>query len=334
MSPQEAYQILYDRLMGFDRLLLTTHRNPDPDGLGAEIALYNLLLEKGKGVVVLNNDPLPYRLQFLDKSRIAYNMKENAVDFIGNDIHVVMLDNSDVSRTGEVQRFVKEDKSNLTIIDHHDKKEPDYISEFQFPGVSSIAEVAYELFMISGAKMNLSVATGIYTGIVSDTGHFRFRKTTARTHEIAAHMLNEGVRPDFISEKLLFNSPSGKLKLKQLLYSTLETNLDENIAYFRLHWSDLARVGISYDDLDGVVNELIEIATIRVGILFTEREPGKTKVSIRSKADDDMLPVVSEYGGGGHKNACGATLSMAVGTAIHEVIPLVERELQKTGKQN
>lgn len=328
MAQEEHYRSLIDILSGKDRILITTHKNPDADGLGAEVALYHYLRFLNKEVYICNQEPAPANLSFLDPSEVVRSLKEKPEGPPGQDFFVVSVDNSDVKRMGDVARYVNEDLSNLVVIDHHDNSRPDYKTYFQFPEKGSSCEIIYEILRVANFSVDLPVAMALYTGIVSDTGSFRFKKTKPQTHRIAAELLEQGIHAEEVSEALFFNSPLGKLKIRQILYSRLETDDSHRIAWFKISYTDIEPRGLSFEDMEGIVNELIEPMSVRVGIIFAEKEPSVTKVSIRSKGKLSMVETVEPYGGGGHKNACGATLQKGLDEAIAEFLPVVKKQLQ------
>ena len=332
MSESDFYRRLLDRLKSLDTFLLTTHRKADPDGLGAELGLDHLLREMGKDCVIINPDPLLDKYRFIDK--------ENRVsDFFGHtnagslsSRTVVVLDNSDLDRTGDVKRFIRDDLSNLLVIDHHDGAHPDYHTYFQNPDIGSTSELIFELYEAAGMDIPLHVAEAIYAGIVADTGHFRYRKTRPRTHRIAAKLLEVGVDTARLADQLFAVAPVGRLHLKRKLYSQFQLNKEETVGWFKIRREDVDELGMSFDDLDGIVNELIEPDKIKVGLLFTQREPRLTRVSVRSRGDVNMLPAVEPYGGGGHKNACGATIQLDLENAVKEFIPIAAACVKASGE--
>lgn len=320
MTPSQRVELLLKRLLDSDRFLLTTHRTPDPDGLGAEIALQYLLRARGKDAIIVNPEPVPGKIQFVDPEARAIDFKSVADKSILENRTVTVLDNSDLGRIDGLGAYVNPDQSNLIIIDHHDGMKPDYVINFAFPEMGSSCEVVYELFEHAGLEPDEAVAKSLYAGIVADTGNFRYRKTSARTHEIAARLMRFGINPAVVAENLFENSPLARLLLKKRLYSSLVIE-QGRLAYFTARKTDLQELALTNDDLDGVVNELIESEAVQAGILFTEREPGVTKVSVRSRGSVDMLDSVRKFGGGGHKNACGATIFKDLESAVNDFIP-------------
>ncbi|MBL8021464.1 MAG: bifunctional oligoribonuclease/PAP phosphatase NrnA [Leptospirales bacterium] len=313
-------ELLLQRLMEEEKFLLTTHRTPDPDGLGAELGLLHLLKCKGKDAIIMNSEPVPVKMRFVDPENLAADMKSLKDKSVIEGRLIVVVDNSDLKRIDDLQAYVREDKSNLVIIDHHDGMLADNRIMFAFPSTGSSCEVVFELMSLAGVEPTESVARSLYAGIVADTGNFRYRKTDSRTHEIAAKLMRFGINPADVAEKLFENSPLARLLLKKKLYAGMVIE-QGRLAYFKIRKSDIIELGLSLDDLDGVVNELIESDDIQAGILFTEREAQQTKVSVRSRGSINMLASVEKYGGGGHKNACGATIPMDLETAIADFIP-------------
>jgi phosphoesterase RecJ-like protein len=225
-----------------------------------------------------------------------------------------------VSRTGEIQKYANADE--LFAIDHHDSSGGDSSRIFQDSSVGSTSEIIYELIELSGLELTSAVANALYAGIVADTGYFRFGKTRARTHEIAGKLLDHGVHPPDIAEKLYNSAPAARLYIKKILYNNLTVLAKDKVAYFHVKQSDFEDMDLNTDDLSGIVNELIEPLEIQAGILFTERSSRTIRVSVRSKGNTNMLPAVIRYGGGGHKNACGATILLDLESAIKEFIPI------------
>lgn len=313
---------LLRRLLEGNHFVLTTHRNADPDGLGSEIGLDYLLRSLGKVSVIVNQEPLPERYTFMDPEYRILSYDEINPDDL-REHTIVFLDNSEMERAGLVTNLIRPDRSNLIVIDHHDSTHMDHKTYFQNPEIGSTSEIVYELLEGSSISLPQNIASAIYTGIVEDTGHFKYGKTRARTHEIASHLLDFGINPQQIADRLQGKKPVEHLFLRRLLYNNMFFNEQKNIAWFQVRRREVEELGLTFDDLDGMVNELLEPEQIRVSILFTEREEHLTRVSIRSRKGVDMIPAVVQFGGGGHKNACGATIQLDLEHAVREFIPVV-----------
>ena len=314
------FQTLIDTLLKNDRFIITTHTHPDPDGIGALLGVTHLLRSGGKDVLSIIQEPLTKRLRFLDPERIIKDIKFYINDNDLYDRTVVLVDTYEPNRVGDIAKFIHSDKSNLLVIDHH-QFEADYLKYFIFPERGSTAEIVYEVLSQAGLEIPILYARAIYAGIVTDSGGFRFAKTTPRTHQIAGELLKTGIRPEEVSEFLYNQSPLTRLIARKELYRNVSIISDQGLAYFKIKKEDLDAIGAAFEDIDGLVNELLEVDAIRAGILFTERAPLVTKVSVRSKASYNMLPAVSAFMGGGHKNACGATIEKDLEEAIKLFLP-------------
>ncbi|MCB1168725.1 MAG: bifunctional oligoribonuclease/PAP phosphatase NrnA [Leptospiraceae bacterium] len=311
-------------------IIITTHRGPDPDGLGAEIGLNYLLLKLGFDSRIINHDEAPEKLSFiLEGHKIDtfdhVDAREGRERLRGRT--VISVDNSDPDRIGDVAFLLNPDHSNLVIVDHHDGAAPDFERTFQDPDCASSCELVYRLYEAAGQAIPPEIALALYAGIVADTGHFRYGKTTPETHRIAARLLETGIRPERVAEGLFNSQPLGRLELKKKLYQSLKFSNDRSIAYFSIRRDDVFKLGLDFDHMDGVVNELLEPGSIKAAVLFSERERNRTRISVRSRSDVDVLGAVQQYGGGGHKNACGATLDSPLDSAIAEFIPVLQAQI-------
>ncbi len=325
MENREFFEKLLARICRDERFILTTHRSPDPDGLGAELALRYLLRERfNKDVEIVNHDPISERFRFLDQARVSRALDQvNPVSLVGRT--VIMVDNSDLDRCGNVRQFIQDDHRNLVIIDHHDGIQSDYEVQFQNPSIGSTSEVVYELFELTETVPTLEVARGLYAGLIADTGHFRYRKTRPRSHQIAARLLQLSVDPPSVAEQLFDSFAVERLLLKRELYRRLEMNEKRNIAWFRIRKSDFETLNGTAEDIEGVINELLEPGDVKIALLFSQRDVELTRVSVRSKGDVDMLPAVAYFGGGGHRNAGGASIHMGLDEAIKAFLPQAEK---------
>tara|TARA_B100001939_G_scaffold348231_1_gene374547 strand:+ start:18311 stop:19276 length:966 start_codon:yes stop_codon:yes gene_type:complete len=311
-------------------IIITTHRGPDPDGLGAEIGLNYLLLKLGFDSRIINHDEAPEKLGFiLEGHKIEtfdqVDAREGRERLRGRT--VISVDNSDPDRIGDVGFLLNKDHSNLVIVDHHDGAAPDFERLFQDPNCASSCELVYRLYEAAGQEIPQEIALALYAGIVADTGHFRYGKTTPETHRIAARLLETGIRPEKVAEGLLNNQPLGRLEVKKKLYQNLRFSKGKTIAFFSIRRDEVHKLGLEFDHLDGLVNELLEPGSVKAAVMFSERDRERTRISVRSRSDVNVLPAVQKYGGGGHKNACGATVDSPLDSAIAEFIPVLQAQV-------
>lgn len=290
-----------------DNYIITTHIKSDADGIGAELSLSYLLTNIQKTNVILNPDEVREKLKFIDtESKIKYYDSNTTVKVPENPT-VVIVDNSDIGRIGDVQNYLKEDKSNLIVIDHHNElEESPWL--YAFPEVGSTSEIIFELLQMSNVKLNYDTAVAIYMGILMDTGQFRYNKTRPRTHEIAAKLLEFGFPTEDLSRKIFENTPIDTLYLKRDIYSTIVVYHESHFVTISITREMLDKYNFTNNPSEHVINDLLGPADIYMVASFTELDNGKVKISLRSKGNYNICSIAKEFSGGGHTNAAGATV--------------------------
>ncbi|MBE7413282.1 MAG: bifunctional oligoribonuclease/PAP phosphatase NrnA [Leptospiraceae bacterium] len=327
MSDKQKFELLFQKLSSFNDFLLTTHSNSDPDGIGSEIGLYYLLTKLGKSVRILNPDKTPEKYTFMDpQCRITYIDPDRMTNFYDSST-VVILDNSDLKRIGEVQNFIKKDLSNLIAIDHHD--EVDYYSGlFLFSDIGSTAEIVCELFEIAGIEPDYTSALALYLGIVMDTGQFKYSKTRPRTYEIASKLVRHNFPVEEILRKLYEDYPYERLFLKRDIYQTLSVEPENGLASVVVTHEVLKKYKNSNGLGEGIANELLGPKEIFIAVMFTELPDSKVKISFRSKGNYNVCNVAKEFLGGGHANAAGAVVNGDLSKTKKEILSKL-RDLYK-----
>jgi phosphoesterase RecJ-like protein len=330
-----------DRTVEFNKLLnllkskndfvLTTHKSCDPDGIGSELGLSYLLSHFNKNVKILNPDKIPDRYQFIDPQLRVNHITDEKLNTFDLNKTVVVVDNSDLVRIGEVQKMVKEDKSNLIIIDHHDSIEP-FEGLFFFPEIGSTSEIIYELIELAGLEVDHNTAIALYLGIVMDTGQFKYSKTRPRTHQIAAKLLEHNFVPEDLIRKLYEDFALNVLLLKKDIYSAIEIYEKQNLITVEISKEMLSKYDYTSNPMEGIVSELLGPKDVYVSLSFTETDGGFTKLSFRSKGKYDVCSVAKKFGGGGHKNASGAVIKTSVQKCKQEVLEEVFSMIKETKK--
>ncbi|MEM7184798.1 MAG: bifunctional oligoribonuclease/PAP phosphatase NrnA [Spirochaetota bacterium] len=318
---------LLEAIKSGDQYILTTHKNCDPDGIGAELGMSFLLAHLGKKHSILNPDPTPERYQFLDPHyRINHivegGMRENRQS------QVLILDNSDLSRIGEVSQFIADDKKNVIVVDHHDNVEnkQGIAKFFIFPDYSSTSEIVYELLQLEDLEPDYTTATALYMGIVMDTGQFKYRKTSPRTHRAAADLLQYKLPIETLSRKLFEDYPLEVLYLKRDILSTIEVH--DSIAMIFITRKMLESYSFTRNPVEGLINELLGPRDIQIAVSFSEAKDGRIKLSFRSKGDFDVCRIAKEFSGGGHKNAAGGIVSATMLEAKKRVLANLKSSLE------
>jgi phosphoesterase RecJ-like protein len=292
------------------RVVLTTHVNPDGDGLGSEVALAHLLRDMGLDPVIANPSPTPERFAFLFQSLPGVDRSATAVKEIRRANLVIVLDIADQSRLGQLGDEVRERKVPVACIDHHTG------GGHLPPGpriVDSTAAATGELIFLLARDLDRPVtreiAHAIYVAIVTDTGSFRFSNTTPRTLRVAAELLELGADPEEVYLEVYASAPPGRPRLLAETLQTLVIEDDAGIAWMTVPPGALERHGVEADDLDGIVEHARAVKGVRLAILFRNVSGGRIKVSFRSVGTVDVAALARTMGGGGHTKAAGVAIS-------------------------
>jgi phosphoesterase RecJ-like protein len=300
------------------RVALTTHVNADGDGVGSEVALWHLLGARGLRPAIANPTPIPERFQFLIPGGADHSDRA-AKEIEGSDI-VVVLDISDLSRLGDLQRAITQSHA-VACIDHH--VSPGSLPDgprLVAPEAAATAELVFDFATALSWPLPPEAARALYVGLLTDTGGFRFANTTPRALQIAGALLERGVDPESIYASVYASAPEGRVRLMAEVLETLVVEPDVGLAWVTVPPDALQRHGATADDLDGIVEYPRSIAGVRLALLFRQIANGRIKVSFRSMGDVDVADLAHRFGGGGHKRAAGASLEGSLASVHQEVL--------------
>ncbi|MBI5729503.1 MAG: bifunctional oligoribonuclease/PAP phosphatase NrnA [Ignavibacteriales bacterium] len=289
--------------------LLSTHVNPDADALGSELAFYLLLKKLGKKVKVVNHSSTPYNLEFLDEEKVIEKFDETVHGKIFDDAEVfILLDLNQANRIVKMESGFREFKGIKVCIDHHQDPENIFDNYFGSTDYSATSEIIYEFIeQTKIIEVDYAIALQLYAGIMTDTGSFRFDRTNPRIHRIMAELLETGVNPTKVYDKIYDQFKFARVKLLGEALSTIELDSTKQIAVMSIKREVMTRTGATEADIDGFVNYCLTIQNVRIGILFYELKDG-LKISFRSKEEIPVNKLAVEFGGGGHTNASGTRL--------------------------
>ncbi len=291
------------RKLGGRAVAVIGHARPDGDCIGSQVALARVLRALGNDVVCVNVDAVPRRLQFLLGDVTFLRPGELAA----HDYAAIFVDCADHDRAG---RSIKERfPAPLGVVDHH-------LSNGGFGEVNLVdstsaatAEILAGLFLDCGLAVDAAAAQGLYVGILTDTGQFRFNSTSRRTFLVAAELLARGARPAQAGYELYERETAGKLRLIQRFLASLRFESGGRICIGVLPDGVFAETGSLPEDTEGLVDFARAVDGVEIGGLIEER-PGGLKASLRAKDPACRLDLVAgRFGGGGH--ACAAGLDVA-----------------------
>jgi len=321
------------------RVIIVTHKSPDGDAIGSSLGLYNLLLKKGHQVTVIVPNEYPAFLHWLpgDEKVVNYEKQtEQAKKLIADAELIFCLDFNTLKRIDEVGVEVEKAKAIKFLIDHHPQPDDFADYKFHFTTACSTAELIFEFVELTGDKKLLDAESGIclYTGIMTDTASFRFPSVSAKTHRIAAELIEMGVKFWHAHENVYDSNTEDRLRMLGFSLSEKMKILKEyNTAYITLSKSELDRFNFQAGDTEGLVNYCLSIDGIKMAAFFMEKD-GTIKTSFRSKGSIDVNAFArANFNGGGHKNAAGGSFSGTMEEAIKKFrSALPEYKSALTGK--
>ncbi len=311
--------------------VLTTHVNPDGDGLGSELALARFLEKCGKRVSVINHSATPENYRWLDPAgSIIRFVPERDRDALLDADCIVVLDTNHPERLRSLQPFVAQSKAAKIVIDHHLDPHP-FADEYLIDAsATSTGEIVYGLLAsINPSLLDKQIAQSLYTAIMTDTGSFRYPRTRPETHEIAARLLSYGVDPTAVYVNVYENWTPGRMRLLGEVLDSMKTAYGGVLAYVVCTQHMFRETGTSEIETDNFTTYPMSIQGVRVGILFNELKDG-VKISFRSKGSIPINLLAKEFGGNGHLNAAGARLFNAVlDDTVRAVIEKAEQFLHE-----
>ena len=320
------------------KVAIVMHQKPDGDAMGSSLALSLFLKSFGHIVHVISPtnwanflDWMPECNQVIDFE--AY--KSKAIEFINNAELIFCLDFNVLHRTKHVESYLQNANAKKILIDHHQQPQ---VEVFEY-GVSdtsksSTCEMVYDFIVMSGhsARITQSIATCIYTGIMTDTGSFRFPSTSASVHHIIAHLKELGLQHTIIHENIYDNFLENRLRfIGNALLNRMDVLYEYNAAIMSIPKSDLLKFDIKTGDTEGLVNYLLTIQGIKFAAIVIDRDEER-KWSFRSKGNFDVNTFARQYfEGGGHFNAAGGRSSESIEKTVqkfYDVIKQYEQQLQ------
>jgi phosphoesterase RecJ-like protein len=307
------------RLRAASRLLITSHAAPDGDAIGSELGLAELARVLGIPSAIVNRDPHPASLSFLPGIADILVRPELPAGFEREFDLAVVLECPGLDRPG----LADLDRLPVLNIDHHLENdrygEVNYVDE----EAPAVGEMVLEMALAAAVRVTPTMATNLYTALVTDTGDFRYSNATPRAFAAGGHLVAAGARPHLIAEALWEHVPERIMRLTADVLETLELLANGRVAVV---WADramLERTGAQPEDTENLINLPRSINGVRVAVMFKAFKDDAVRVSLRSRDDTDVQVVARQFGGGGHRNAAGCTVPGSLETARAAVLAAV-----------
>ena len=306
---------LQQELGSASSVLIGTHLNPDGDALGSALAMSIYLSNRGiKNEVLCQHQP-PANLTFLPEAgRIRQAPEAKSFDL------AVVLDLDSLDRLGSTAPYF-EGIPRMVVIDHHLPHEAPGDLRIVDTDAPATALILSRLMFEMEGDITPEMATCLLTGIVTDTGSFRFKNTDAEALSVSAQLLELGGDINRISEEIYQRKPLAAARLLGGLLEGMKLECDGKLCYGAIAIEDFERTGGQDEDTEGFVNELLSINTVEISTFFSETRHGRVRVSIRSRPQYDVAEVARQVGGGGHKNAAGCSFHSSLDEAQEILLP-------------
>lgn len=304
------------------KIFITTHHKPDGDAIGSMLGLAHYLRIKGHTVAAVSPGEIPDFLRWIPGTDTMLNYEEEQdrakAMLEGADL-IFGLDFNDFTRTKHLDKLLEEQSQPKILIDHHLFPKPVWNFGISEPEKSSTCEMVYDFINMCGdnALINKDIAECLYTGVMTDTGSFRFPATTASVHTMIADMMTRGINHTRIHEQIYDAWSENRMRfLGYVLMEKMEIFRKQDAALIALSRKDMNLFNIQSGDTEGLVNYPLSILGIRFATLITERGD-EVKMSFRSKGDFDVSKFARLYfDGGGHFNASGGRTKMTFDETI------------------
>src|SRR3954467_11096894 len=316
-----------EEIRAADRFLLTTHEGPDGDALGSLLAVHRILQALGKDSLMFlaaKEFPLPVEYRFLPLEEIFHEPPADISDRV-----VILLDCGNIDRMPV--DFLRTDGTKVINIDHHHDNTRFGTINLVDVEASCTAEIVYELAGLLGVELTPEIANALYVALVTDTGKFMYENTDARSHRMAAGLIEAGVQVNDVYRRLYEHAPIEKLKLLARALEGIEIFDDGRLAVTYISGDDYAATGASEALTEGVIDHLRTIdGTAVAAVVRDQAEGGRAarKVSMRSgDGQVDVSAIARVHGGGGHRRAAGFGTDLPYEQIVEFLISEIDSQL-------
>ena len=329
---EKTTQIVKNLLVSPQKIVIIGHKNPDGDAIGSCLGLSFFLKSIGhKTMVVMPND-FPDFLKWLpgvEEVIIHEKDTEKSTKYIEDADIVFTLDFNSLDRVGDLQPILEKSNAKFVMIDHHQQPADYAVAMYSDVTMSSTCEMVFHFIDALGQteKITKEIAINLYTGIMTDTGSFRYPSTTATTHRVIARLIEAGAESATIHQEVYDTNSMERMKLLGHALNNLHVLKEYHTAYITLTQKDLDEYNFKKGDTEGFVNYALSIKGIVFAVIFIEnKQESIVKMSLRSKGSFSVNDVAREhYSGGGHINAAGGKSSQSLNETVTEFLSILPR---------
>lgn len=313
------------RLKKANHIAIFTHLNPDGDALGSSFAVKYALESIGKRATIYLEKPMPEKFNFLGTD---YEIAD--YDSVSSADCAIVLDCGEYSRLGTTAELCKKIPS-LVCVDHH--KTGDTFGELYYnePDAAATAQIVYKLVNLLTRNVPQNAYEAIYTGISTDTGHFKFSNVSPETFRIVAKVLESGIDHRKITTIIYDTVKREKMMFLGAATERVQFFADGKVAVLDCPGEFLAGFGLTYDDVDELPNIPLNLEGVLASVLIKDRDENSKRVSLRTKDAIDVSEVAQKFSGGGHKSAAACVIS---GNIEENLKNLIDTVIVKLGEKD
>jgi bifunctional oligoribonuclease and PAP phosphatase NrnA len=327
---EQDIQAIQQLLATPKKIAIIPHRNPDGDAMGSTLGLFHFLQKNGHAPIVVSPNEFPDFLAWMPGSetvKIYEKDKKNCTKILEEAELIFTLDFNALHRVGEMEKVLETLQAPFVMIDHHQSPDDFAVVTFSDVNYGSTCEMLYHFIVAIGKKSDIdkTIGTCIYTGILTDSGSFRFPKTTGTTHRIIADLIDLGVENSSIPMLLFDNSSFDRLQLLGRALQNMKIIEPQKTTYTTLTQKELNSFNYIKGDTEGIVNYGLSIKGIVFTAIFIENTDEKIiKISFRSQGDFDVNQFArTHFNGGGHQNAAGGKSELSMEETVKKFESIV-----------
>ncbi len=317
-----------------NRIVLSTHMNPDGDGLGSAVAMHSYISNLGVDCRIIQISNFPDQYSFLNDRNIIETYDLTIHDSWLAEVDLALIfDIGAYNRLGPLGDRLFSNKTKVINIDHHPKLNDERFYEHYINiEAAATGEMVYDFLQENQINMNEVIAKGIYTAVMTDTGSFRHNNTNQKSHKIAMDCLAYDIDNSKIYQSIYENKSVAQISLLAKVIDNLRFDLDGKVASFIISKNMINDSGITPDEVDGFTDFVRSINRVEVAIMVCENELEKCRINFRSKGKYTINNIAKEFGGGGHKFAAGATVEGKTDIVLQKILDKTFFEIDQQNK--
>ncbi|MCF1422212.1 DHH family phosphoesterase [Mangrovimonas futianensis] len=317
------------------KIVVVPHKNPDGDAMGSCLGLYHYLKKHGQEVTVIAPNDYPEFLKWMpaDDLSLKYELEKDHSDQLIKEADIIFtLDFNALNRVGDMEQILTESSAIKIMIDHH--QEPADYATYMYSDVqmSSTCEMVYNFITCMGDQslIDENIATCLYTGMMTDTGSFRFPSTTSETHRVVAYLIEQGANHSEIYNNVFDTNSFDRMQLLGRALNNLKVKPEYRTAFITLSQEELNQYNYKKGDTEGFVNYALSIENIAFAAIFIEDKGNDIiKISLRSKGTFSVNAFAREhFKGGGHINAAGGRSELSLEATVEKFISILPNYLK------